>query len=181
MTILPKAISDSMKPLSNYHWHFFHRTRKKFTIHIKIQIPWIVKVILSKNNGAGGINLPDFRLYYKAHHQDSMVLTQKQKYRPMEQDREPRDKPTHLWVPYFWQSEFAQLYQTLCDSKDCSLPGSSVHGIFQASILEWVAISFSRGTSWPRDGSWVSCTAGRIITIWATREVLFFFFNKARI
>ena len=102
LTILPKAISDSMKPLSNYHWHFFHRTRKKFTIHIKIQIPWIVKVILSKNNGAGGINLPDFRLYYKAHHQDSMVLTQKQKYRPMEQDRKSKDKSTHLYTPYVW-------------------------------------------------------------------------------
>ena len=111
-----------------------------------------------------------------------MVLAQKQKYRPMEQDREPRDKPMHLWVPYFWQSEFAQLYWTLCDSMDCSLPGSSVRGIFQARIMEWVAISFSRGTSWPRDGSWVSWTAGRIITIWATKEVLFFFFfNKARI
>ena len=40
---------------------------------------------------------------------------------------------------------------TLCDPVDCSLPGSSVHGIFQARILEWVAISFSRGSSWPRD------------------------------
>ena len=36
-------------------------------------------------------------------HQDSMVLAQKQKYRPMEQDRKPRNKPMHLWVPYFWQ------------------------------------------------------------------------------
>ena len=36
-------------------------------------------------------------------HQDSMVLEQKQKYRPMEQDRKPRNKPMHLWVPYFWQ------------------------------------------------------------------------------
>ena len=40
---------------------------------------------------------------------------------------------------------------TLCDSLDCNLPGSSVHGILQAIILEWVAISFSRGFSWPRD------------------------------
>ena len=40
---------------------------------------------------------------------------------------------------------------------DCSLPGSSVHGIFQARILEWVAISFSRGPSWPRDRTRVSC------------------------
>ena len=42
-----------------------------------------------------------------------------------------------------------------------SRPGSSVHGIFQARILEWVAISFSRGSSWPRDWTRVSCTAGR--------------------
>ena len=51
-----------------------------------------------------------------------------------------------------------------------SLPGSSVHGIFQARILEWVAISFSRGSSQPRDWIWVSCIAVRCFTIWATRE-----------
>ena len=44
----------------------------------------------------------------------------------------------------------------LCDPIDCSLPGSSVHGIFQARVLEWVAISFSRGSSRPRDRTWVS-------------------------
>ena len=55
---------------------------------------------------------------------------------------------------------------------DCSLPGSSVHGIFQARILDWVAISFSRGSSQPRDGTWVSRTIGRCFTVWATREVL---------
>ena len=43
----------------------------------------------------------------------------------------------------------------------CSLPGSSVHGIFQARILEWVVISFSRRSSWPRDQTCVSCIAGR--------------------
>ena len=52
----------------------------------------------------------------------------------------------------------------------CSLPGSSVHGIFQARILEWVAISFSRGSSRPRDGTQVSRIAGRCFTLWATRE-----------
>ena len=62
----------------------------------------------------------------------------------------------------------AQLYPTLCNPIDCSLPGSSVHGILQARILEWVAIFFSKGSSWPRDWTWVSCIAGRFFTIWAT-------------
>ena len=55
----------------------------------------------------------------------------------------------------------AQLCLAVCDSVDCSLPGSSVHGILQARILEWVAIPFSRGSSQPRDWVWVSCIAGR--------------------
>ena len=66
-----------------------------------------------------------------------------------------------------------QSYPTLCDPMDCSPPGSSVHEIFQERILEWVAISFSRGSSQPRDWSRVSCTAGRFFTDWATREALF--------
>ena len=49
------------------------------------------------------------------------------------------------------KSEVAQSCPTLCDPMDCSLPGFSVHGIFQARILEWVAISFSRRSSQPRD------------------------------
>ena len=53
---------------------------------------------------------------------------------------------------------------------DCSLPGSSVHGILQARILEWAAISFSKGSSQPRDQTRVSCIAGRFIIIWAKRE-----------
>ena len=61
---------------------------------------------------------------------------------------------------------------TLCKQMDCSPPGSSVHEIFQARILEWVAISFSRGSSQPRDQTQVFCTAGRFFTNWATREAL---------
>ena len=60
----------------------------------------------------------------------------------------------------------------LCDPIDCSQPDSSVHGLLQARILEWVAISFSRGSSRPRDQTWVSCTAGRFFTVWVTREYL---------
>ena len=69
------------------------------------------------------------------------------------------------------KSEVAQLCLTLCYPMDHSLPCSSIHGIFQARVLEWGAISFSRGSSQPRDWTWVSCIVGRRFTIWATREV----------
>jgi len=75
--------------------------------------------------------------------------------------------------PYLFESKWvlvAQSCLTLCDPMDCSPPGPSVHEIFQARILEWVAISFSRGSSQLRDRTWVSCTAGRFLTDWATRE-----------
>ena len=70
------------------------------------------------------------------------------------------------------ESEVTQSCPTLCNPTDYSLPGSSVHGIFQARVLEWVAIAFSRGSSWPRDWTQVSRIVGRGFTIWATREVL---------
>ena len=64
----------------------------------------------------------------------------------------------------------AQSCPTLCDPMDCSLPGFLVHGIFQARVLEWVAISFSRRSSWPRDRTQISRVVGRHFTVWATRE-----------
>ena len=68
-------------------------------------------------------------------------------------------------------SEVAQSCPTLCDPVNCSLPGFSVHGILQARILEWVAITFSSGSSRPRDQMWVSRIAGRCFTLWAIREL----------
>ena len=68
----------------------------------------------------------------------------------------------------------AQSCQTLCDLMDCNPPDSSVHGIFQARTLQWVAISFSRRSFWPRNQTWVSCIVGRFFTVWANRLALFF-------
>ena len=68
--------------------------------------------------------------------------------------------------------EVAQSCLTLCDPMDCSLPGSFLHGIFQARVLEWVAISFSRRSSQPRDWTRVSHIVGKRFTIWATRQVI---------
>ena len=70
-----------------------------------------------------------------------------------------------------WKSESSWKWKScliLCDPMDCSSPGSFVHGILQARILEWVATPFSRGSSRPRDPTLVSCTAGRFFTIWTT-------------
>ena len=69
------------------------------------------------------------------------------------------------------ESEVAQLCPTFCGPMDCSPPGSSIHGILQARVLEGVAISFSRGSSRPRDRTWVSRIIDRRFTIRATREI----------
>ena len=77
-------------------------------------------------------------------------------------------------------------FPTLCNPMDCNPPGSSVHGIFQARIQEWVAISFSRGSSWPREWNHSSCLASGFfttellgepkITVLSDLKCFFFFF-----
>ena len=74
----------------------------------------------------------------------------------------------HMWCEMWSRS----VVSDLCDPMNCSPPGSSVHGILQARILEWVAISFSRGSSRPGDQTRVSHIAGRHFTLWATREAI---------
>ena len=73
------------------------------------------------------------------------------------------------FIDHLVNSEVAQLCLTLCDHMDCNLQGFSVHEIFQAIVLEWIAISFSRGSSQPRDQTWVSHIVDRRFTVWATR------------
>ena len=74
-----------------------------------------------------------------------------------------------LYIRPEWVKSLSRV--RLCDPMDCSLPGSSAHGIFQARKLEWVAISFSRGSFRPRDRTRDSHIVGRRFTVWATREV----------
>ena len=78
------------------------------------------------------------------------------------------------------ESEVAQSCPTLCDPMDCSLPGSSVHGIFQAIVLEWIAISFSKGSSQPRDRTRVSRIIDRRFTVWARGDCPRLHVNKQR-
>ena len=69
----------------------------------------------------------------------------------------------------------AQSCPALCDPRHGSMPGSSVRGISQAGILEWVAIPFSRGSSRPRDQTRVSCIAGGLLTVLVTRVAHMFY------
>ena len=74
------------------------------------------------------------------------------------------------YILMFESEKWKLSHVRLCDHVDCSPPGSTVHGILQARVLEWVAISFSRGSSRLRDQTQVSCIAGRLFDLWATRE-----------
>ena len=84
----------------------------------------------------------------------------------------PLPKVTNLNPGHFVCVKFVQSCPTLCDPMDYSLPGSSVHRIIQARILEWVVIPFSTGSFQPRDWAQVFCTAGRFFTVWTIREAL---------
>ena len=88
---------------------------------------------------------------------------------PMESQKVGHDWATELhWK---WKKVKCSVVSNSLHLLDCSLPGSSVYGIFQARILDWVATSFSRRSSQPRDWTWVSHILSRHFTIWATREV----------
>ena len=84
---------------------------------------------------------------------------------------DPSEESPSMAAKAWWKVKMKSLSRVrLCDPVDCSPPGFSVHGILQARILAWVTISFSRGSSRPRDQTQVSHIGGRRFNLWATRE-----------
>ena len=105
MTILPKAIYRfSAIPIKLLMAFFYRTTTKYFTIHMETQKTPNSQSSSEKEEWSWRNQPSWLQIILQSYsHQNSMVLAQKQKHRPMEQDRQPRSKPMHLWVSYFWQ------------------------------------------------------------------------------
>ena len=114
---------------------FFHRIRtttKKFTIHMKTQKTPNNQSSLEKEEWSWKNQASWLQIIIQSYsHQNSMVLAQKQKYRHMELDRKPRNKPMHLWVPYFWQTRHEYTIGPIASS----INGAGKTG--QLHIKEW--------------------------------------------
>ena len=105
MTILPNTIYRFKVILIKLPMAFSKELeQKKITIHMKIQKNPNSQSSVEKEEWSWR-NQPSWLqdILQSYSHQDRMILAQKQKYRPMEQDRKPRNKPMNLWIPYFWQ------------------------------------------------------------------------------
>ena len=112
----------------------FHRTRtKNFTVHMETQKILNSQSSLKKEEWSWRNQSSWLQIILQSYsHQDSVVLAQKQKYRPMEQDRKPRNKPMHLWVPYFFTKE-ARIYNGVKTTSSISDAGKTG----QLHVKEW--------------------------------------------
>ena len=98
----PKQSTDSVQPLSSYQWHFSENWTKNFTIFMETQKTLNRQSSLGKEKWIWRNQVPWLQAILQSYsNQDSMVLAQKQKYRAIEQDRKPRNKPTHICHPMF--------------------------------------------------------------------------------
>ena len=143
---------------------------------LECEVKWALgSITVNKASGGDGIPVKVFQILKN----DAVKVLHSICQQIRETQQWPQDWKRSVFIPILKkgnaeecssESEVAQSCLTLCDPLDYSLQGFSVHGILQARILEWVTISFSRGSSQPRDRTQVSCFVGRHFNLWATRE-----------
>ena len=149
-----------LKDGNNIH-HFHPHFIGHISVSARIQSGWEINVPSKTKKNVHTVSIDSAFLICNSDHYISILSGF-----PLRRQVPPR--PCIKLNVWMWKL-VTQSSLSLCDPMDCSPPGSSVLGLLQARVLEWVAISFSRGSSWPRD--WTQVFAGRFFILWVAREV----------
>ena len=141
MTILPKSTYRVSEITIKLWAIFFTELEQNFFMFVwKHRRLWMAKAILRKKNGARRIRHPFFSLYYKFIVIKTVWYSHTKTYRWMEQDRKPRDKPTHIWSIYLWQRRqaYTMVRSSCCGTAEMNLTRNHEIAGLISGLTQWV-------------------------------------------